>query len=409
MWRNRDFVLLWSGQTISVAGTEIALLAYPLLVLALTNSPAQAGFVGALRSLPYMFLCLPVGALVDRWDRKRVMIVCDAGCALALASLPLAMALNRLTLAQIYVVALIEGILFVFFNLANTACLPRIVSKEQLPVAVSRNYVAFNLAFLLGPLLGGAMYGASRVLPFLTDALSFGVSAVSVSAIETPFQGQRRSASRSLRTEIGEGLAWIWRRPFIRFMMVFMAFLMLLANGLPLIVIVIAKHAGASSATVGLILGVTGVGGLVGSLVAPRLQQRWGFVRAFLATFWLFTLGWPLLALAHSLIALAVIGAVVLMLWIIFDMLQFSYRLALIPDALQGRVNSAYRLGAYGGQTLGLALTGVLLQTLGAPMTVVALGVGLFALALLATLVPYVRTAPPTPLAAGESLHLPAR
>ncbi len=97
------------------------------------------------------------------------------------------------------------------------------------------------------------------------------------------------------------------------------------------------------------------------------------------------------------------------MLWIIFDMLQFSYRLALIPDALQGRVNSAYRLGAYGGQTLGLALTGVLLQTLGAPMTVVALGVGLFALALLATLVPYVRPEPPTPLAAGESLHLPAR
>src|SRR5260370_432237 len=156
------------------------------------------------------------------------------------------------------------------------------------------------------------MYGASRVLAFLTDALSFGVSAASVSAIETPFQGERSTAARSLRAEIGEGLGWLWRRPFIRFMMVFMACLLLLANGLPLIVIVIAKHAGASSATVGLILGVTGVGGLVGSLVAPRLQQRWGFVRAFLATFWLFTLAWPLLALAHSLITLAAIGALAL-------------------------------------------------------------------------------------------------
>src|SRR5215813_14441652 len=96
LWRNRDFLLLWSGQAISAAGTEVALLAYPLLVLALTHSPAQAGFVGALRALPYAFLCLPVGALVDRWDRKRVMILCDSGCAVALGSLPLALTFNRL-------------------------------------------------------------------------------------------------------------------------------------------------------------------------------------------------------------------------------------------------------------------------------------------------------------------------
>src|SRR5262245_19027721 len=123
LWRNRDFVLLWSGQAISAAGTEVALLAYPLLVLVLTRSPAQAGIVGALRTLPYVVLCLPVGALVDRWDRRRVMIVCDSGSALAVGSVPLALALGRLTLAQLYVVALVEGTLYVFFNLANTACL----------------------------------------------------------------------------------------------------------------------------------------------------------------------------------------------------------------------------------------------------------------------------------------------
>src|SRR5262249_32581138 len=223
LWRNRDFLLLWSGQSISAAGTEIGLLAYPLLVLALTNSPAQAGFVGALRSLPYVFLCLPAGALVDRWDRKRVMIICDTGCMLALATIPLAMALNRLTLAQVYAVALVEGVLFVFFNLANTACLPRIVSKEQLPAAVSRNYIAFSLAFLLGPLLGGALFGAARALPFLVDALSFAVSVFTVSFIQTPFQGERTGEARPLRDEIGEGLLWLWRRPFFRFMMVFIA------------------------------------------------------------------------------------------------------------------------------------------------------------------------------------------
>ena len=397
LWRNRDFVLLWSGQAVSAAGTEVALLAYPLLVLVLTHSPAQAGFVGALRSLPYAFLCLPVGALVDRWDRKRVMILCDSGCALALGSIPLALALNRLTLAQIYVVALVEGILYVFFNLANTACLPRVVSPEQLPVAVSRTYVAFNLAFLLGPLAGGALFAASHALPFLLDALSFGVSALATSGIHVAFQAERAAARRPLRVEIGEGLGWLWRRPLIRFLMLFIAVQNLLSAGMPLIVIVLAQRQHASPATVGVILAFTGVGGIGGALVAPRLQQRFGFGRSFLTALWLFVLAWPLLALAPSLAALALAGAVVVLVWNVFDMVQFSYRLRLIPDALQGRVNSVYRLGAYGGQSLGLALAGLLLQQLGPGTAVIALGIGLLGLATLMTAAPYVRAAPPHP------------
>jgi MFS family permease len=398
LWRNRDFLLLWSGQTVSTTGTEIALLAYPLLVLTLTHSPALAGFVGALRSLPYAFLCLPVGALVDRWDRKRVMVLCDTGCALAVASIPLALALHRLTLAQIYAVALIEGILYVFFNLANTACLPRIVSQEQLPIAVSRNYAAFSLAILLGPLLGGALYSVGQGLPFLIDALSFAVSVVTISFMQTAFQGDRSAARRSLRADIGEGLAWLWHRPFIRYMTFFMTTLLLLANGLPLILIVLAQRAHATSGAIGILLAVGGVGAIIGSLLAPRIQRRFGFPRAFLAVFWLFVLSWPLMAFGLPLLALALVGAVVLLFWTVFDMLQFGYRLALIPDALQGRVNSVYRLGAYGGQTLGFALAGVLLQGLGPEATVLALAAGLVALAIITTAVPYVRTTPPTPL-----------
>jgi MFS family permease len=390
-------VLLWTGQTVSAVGTEVALLAYPLLVLALTHSPAQAGFVGALRALPYAFLCLPVGALVDRWDRKRVMILCDTGCALAVGSIPLALALGRLTLAQIYLVALVEGILYVFFNLASTACLPRVVSSEQLPVAVSSNYVAFNLAFLLGPLLGGALFAASHALPFLLDALSFGVSALATSGIRVAFQSDRAAARRPLRIEIGEGLGWLWRRPLIRFLMLFITLVNLLASGMPLIVIVLAQRQHATSATVGLILACTGVGGIGGALVAPRLQRRFGFGRAFLPALWLFVLAWPLLALAPTMPALAVAGAAILMVWNVFDMLQFSYRLRLIPDALQGRVNSVYRLGAYGGQSLGLALAGVLLQQLGPGAAVIVLGIGLLGLSTLMTAAPYMRAAPPQP------------
>lgn len=325
------------------------------------------------------------------------MVLCDAGCALALGSIPLTFALHRLTLAQIYAVALIEGILFVFFNLANTACLPHVVSPDQLPVAVSRNYVAFNLAFLLGPLLGGALFATSHALPFLLDAISFGISAVATSGIRTAFQSERVTERRPLRVEIGEGLIWLWRRPLIRFLMVFITTQNLLTSGFALIVIVLAQRQHASAATVGLILAITGVGGLVGAFIAPWTQRRFGFGRSFLSALWLFVIAWPLLALAAGLAALALAGAIVVLLWNAFDMLQFSYRLRLIPDTLQGRVNSVYRLGAYGGQALGLVLAGGLVQQMGPTATVIIIGVGLLALTSLMTVAPYVRGAPPHP------------
>src|SRR5689334_11995421 len=96
LWHNRDYLLLWSGQLLSTIGTQISQLAFPLLVLALTFSPAQAGIVAALRSLPFAVLCLPAGALVDRWDRRTVMLLCDSGRALVLGSIPLALWLGCL-------------------------------------------------------------------------------------------------------------------------------------------------------------------------------------------------------------------------------------------------------------------------------------------------------------------------
>src|SRR5579883_560513 len=147
LWRNRDYLLLWSGQTISNMGSKVSGFAFPLMVLFLTKSASQAGLVVALNSLPYLFLSLPVGALVDRWDRKRVMVLCDAGRALALGSIPVTYAIGHLTIPQLYVVAFIEGTLFVFFNIAEVACLPRVVTPEQLPDATARNQATFGVAF----------------------------------------------------------------------------------------------------------------------------------------------------------------------------------------------------------------------------------------------------------------------
>src|SRR5437879_9583711 len=128
LWRNRDFLLLVSGQGVSSVGSQISLVAFPLLMLALTHSPALTGLMTALRGLPFALLCLPAGALVDRWDRKRVMILCDAGRAIALGSIPVALALGHLTYVQLALVSLAEGSLFVFFNLADSACISLVVS-----------------------------------------------------------------------------------------------------------------------------------------------------------------------------------------------------------------------------------------------------------------------------------------
>ena len=128
--RNGDFWRLWGGQVLSSVGSQVSGLALPLLILALTHSAAKAGLLAALRGLPYALLCLPAGALVDRWDPRRVMLLCDTGRAIALGSVPLALALGHLHLAQLYWVTLVEGTLFVFFNQAESNCLVRVVSKR---------------------------------------------------------------------------------------------------------------------------------------------------------------------------------------------------------------------------------------------------------------------------------------
>src|SRR5262249_10335826 len=144
--RNRDFMLLWGGQVASTLGSMTCHVIYPLLILALTDSPAAAGVAGALRFIPYLIFSLPVGRLIDRWDRKRVMVLSDTGRAIAVGSIPVAMAFDALTLSHVYVVCFIEGSLFCFFNIAEVAALPRVVPRPQLPEATAYNEAGFGTA-----------------------------------------------------------------------------------------------------------------------------------------------------------------------------------------------------------------------------------------------------------------------
>ncbi len=198
LWHNRNFLLLWSGQLISSIGTGVSQLAFPLLTLALSGSPAQAGLVAALNQAPYFLLSLPAGVLVDRWDRKRVMLVCEAGRALSLLSLPLVFALGHPSVLLLGVVSLLNGIFFVFFDLAGASCLPRLVEPIQLATATSLSMTTEGVTNLLGAPLGGLLYSMGRALPFVADALSYVVSACSLLLIKASFQQERVEAPFSL-------------------------------------------------------------------------------------------------------------------------------------------------------------------------------------------------------------------
>jgi MFS family permease len=217
LWRNQNYLLLWGGQIVSSVGTQVSDTAFPFLVLAITNSPAQAGFVGALGALPYFIFSLPAGALVDRWNRKRVMILCDIGRAISLGSIPLAFIIGRLTVAQLYLVSLIEGTLFVFFNLAEVACLPRVVRKEDLPTVAAQTEFTQSMSFLLGRSLAGILYSVGRLFPFLADTVSYIVSVLSLCFIKVPLQEKREAVPRKLWSEIWEGLHWLWHQPLLCF------------------------------------------------------------------------------------------------------------------------------------------------------------------------------------------------
>jgi len=169
LWRNPDFLLLWSGQVVSTVGTRVSAVAFPILALAISGSPTVAGLVGALASVPYFLLLLPAGAWVDRWDRKRVMVFCDLGRAAAMGSIPVALAAGSLTPVHLALVALADGTLSAFFDLAGASALPRIVDRPDLSRAISATSLADQASRLVGPALGGFLYVAGRALPFLSS------------------------------------------------------------------------------------------------------------------------------------------------------------------------------------------------------------------------------------------------
>ncbi len=399
LWRNRDWLLLWSGQLVSSAGTRVSLLAFPLLTLAVTGSPAQAGIITAARGVPSTVLALPAGALIDRWDRKRTMLVCDAGRAIVLGSLAVAVAGGWLTLEYLALAAFLEGALSTFFALAESACLPRVVAPEQLAAAAAADQASGASAELVGPAVGGALFGLGPGVPFLADAVSYLVSFTSLLAMRTPFQESRSVASRasivSLQREVLEGIRWIWHEPLVRFLALLHGGENLCGFGYTLILIVIAKQQGATPFETGLVLGAGGGAAAVGSVLFAPLERLLGRGRLLVASTWVLALTWLAYALAPSPAWLALANAVACAAIPLYMATQLSFRLSRTPDALQGRVASVFRVASYGLQPLSLLLTGALLEWTGAFTTVVVLFLPQILLATVATLQPALRSRRP--------------
>jgi MFS family permease len=393
LWNNRDYLLLWSGQLVSSSGTQVSQLAFPLLILALTQSPAMAGFAGALRALPYLIFSLPAGALIDHWDRKRVMIVCDVVRVLALGSISLSLLLGYLTIFQVFAVMILEGTFFVFFNIAEISSLPRIVPKAQLPAAVSQNETTDGITSLIGPSLGGILYSISALVPFLTDALSYTCSCISLCFIKTNLQEKRMIASRNLWIEIGEGLRWLWQQPLIRSIAILTGGINLVSSGSMLIVIILAQNIHTPPLYIGTIFAIGGLGGIVGSILAPSIQRHFTFGLVIIMTCWMMAITTLFYIFAPNWFVLGVITCFSFIIGPIYNVVQLSYRSALIPDELQGRVNSTFRLIAFGGQPIGLALIGFLIQQIGVIETILLCAAFRFLLAILTTLNKEVRNA----------------
>ena len=383
LWRHRDFLLLWGGQTISEMGSAVTVLARPLAAVTLLHARTlEFGLLEMSATLPYLLVALPAGAIVDRLPRRATLVWCDVGRAAALASVPLAAASGVLTMPQLYLVALISGVLGVFFDVAYLSYLPSLVTREQLVDGNGKLQTTHAVSLISGSALGGglvALLGAAGAVA--VDAASYLVSVASVVGIRAREPVRRTVGPRtSLRTEITEGLRFTWGDPIMRVLMISGCHSLVfssMTSALFVLFLVRDLHAGA--VTVGVVSAISGVGGLLGAATASRVIARVGSARVLWLTKLAFTGAFGLLPLARPPwgIALAaasgLIGAATVT---IYNVGQVSYRQAACPPGMLGRLTATFRWVMWGAMPLGALLGGVLGGLIGVRATLAVSSIG---------------------------------
>jgi MFS family permease len=369
---------LWSSSALSNLADGIFTIALPLIAVRLTDSPILVAGVAIAGRLPWLFFALIAGALADRFDRRRTMRDVNLLRVAVIGVMAVLALLDLLSLPVLYAAALLLGIGETLFDTAAQSIMPSLVSREQLSKANGRLYAAeLSMNQFIGPPLGGLLVSLSVPLALAGSALCYALAAVGLVLIVGDFRPLRAGPPTRMHTEIVEGLRYLAGHRLLRTLAV-MVGLMNLATSAVFAIFVLYAVApgpmGLSEAGFGILLTTFAVGSVIGSVVVERVERRIG--RATVLTLGVLGSGLPLFVPALTTdpilvgAAFALMG-VTIMLW---NVVTVSLRQRIIPDRLLGRVNSGYRLLAWGTQPLGALLGGVIGQLLGLQIVFILAG-----------------------------------
>jgi MFS family permease len=383
LWRDADFLQLWGAATVSQLGSQVTLLALPLVaVLVLDASAFQVALLTTFDFLPFLLFGLPAGVWVDRLARRPVMIATDVGRAVALLTVPLAYALDALTLGQLYAVGFLAGVLTVFFELAHTSYVPSLVERERLLDGNSKLEMSRAGAYIAGPGLGGVLVAALTAPgAIVVDAASFIVSGWLVLRIRAREDGVASAGLRTgLRSELAEGLRYIAGHRYLWPIASSTALLNLFFNaGFAVYFVFLARELDLEPALIGLVLTLGNLGWLAGALLAGRVTTRFGVGWTLAGSAFLFGSSGALIAVAPEsaplpfLIAAQGLGSFAGVLYTITSM---TLRQSVTPDRLQGRTVGAIRTVVWGVTPLGALLGGALASVAGLRATFWVAAVG---------------------------------
>ncbi len=418
LWRHSDFLKLWSAETISQFGTQVSQLAIPLAaIIVLDATPFEVAALGTIVFLPFIFFALPAGVWVDRLPRRPILVAGDLGRAALLATIPLAYLLDSLTIWQLYVVGFATGVCTVFFDVAYQSYLPSLVDRTQLVEGNSKLEISRSAAQIGGPGLGGILVGLlTAPYAILVDALSFvgsGLFIFRIRKVEEHHVTREAAQRPSMWSEAKEGLGYVIRNRYLRAIAACTGSSNFFASvGFSIFLVYAVRELDLSPAVIGLVAAVGNVGSLVAALTATRISARLGVGPTIVSSAFLFGPFFFLIPLAPTDAAVPFLVAAQLGVGfavVAYNITQVSFRQAICPERLQGRMNAVMRFVVWGTIPFGTLLGGLLATWIGLRETlfVSAIGVWLAFLPVLLSPVRALREMPepiaePAPEAAPE-------
>ncbi|WP_228989483.1 MFS transporter [Streptomyces sp. DH8] len=396
--KNRDFLKLWTGAGMSILGARVSAVAYPLLMVWQNGSPVDAGLVGFAALLPVLLVQLPAGVLVDRWDRRRTMIVCDLVGILAMGSVGITLLAGDVGLPHLMAAAFVEGGAAIFYRLSERAAVRNVVHADHLSAALSQNEARGRAAGLVGQPLGSSLFAVFRGFPFLFTAIAHLFALVMLLLIKQDLQTRRTAPPRRLHTELMEGLNWLRRQRFLRAAVLLVGATNILFQVLSLALVLVIKDSGGSPAVIGVIGAVSGVGGVCGALSGSWFGRRFAVSTIVMGVFAAWTVLMPMVALTSNPFALGALFAGMTFGGALMNVVAGVYQVQLTPDELQGRVSSVAMLLSSGANSLGALAGGFLLGAFSTTATVLGVGATMLVTLVASLLSPAMRSAPTEPV-----------